>query len=349
MVAFCRYPAIMEIESGYNAANKAGEHMIKAEDFGMANGHAVTRYWLENAHKTRVAVLSYAGIVQEYSVLHAKRRVNLVTSLSTAQAYWDNPFQLCKQIGRVAGRIARGQFYLGNDSVQVPTNEKGNTLHGGPQGMSTQFYAGTINGDKLQLETTLTAANDGFPGDVTVTITYQLLEDDTLQVDYQAIATANSVFDPTLHIYFNLGKDFGKTRLWLPASERLEVDAAKLPTGAVVAAPRLFTHPQTLEAALDDLKVSGHNEIDDAFWVEPDENNVVAHLKRPDGITVQVKSRRNGLVVFTANPLAPDNPYDSLALEAQTLPDAVHHTKFGNVELRKGTPRHWRIAYSVLH
>lgn len=321
--------------------------MITQEKFGKIEDRPVYRYWLENKHQTKVAILSLAGIIQQFIVVTPAGPKNLVVSLPDATAYTKNPFQLCKQIGRVAGRIADGTAMVNKRAYRLPQNEGKNTLHGGKNGLSTKVLDGEILGDTLRLTTEFKQQEDGFPADAQFMIDYHLDDNNQLTMTYHATALGDTLIDPTMHIYWDLGAAFDKTRLFIPNNKRLEVNEEKLPTGAVYADEHLFTFPQTLRSALDYLALNGQTEIDDAFVVKADAAGKIAQLQRVDGININVLSKRNGLVVFTANPLAPDKPFSSVALEAQTLPDAVHHHKFGNVAVAANHSKSWQIAYQI--
>ena len=108
----------------------------------MYQGKEIERFTLTNANDTRVTILSLGGIIQEYSIMHNGQRENLVVNFDSAQEYADNPYQICKQIGRIAGRIKDARFELDGQEVQVPANENHNSLHGGDRGVGTQVFDG---------------------------------------------------------------------------------------------------------------------------------------------------------------------------------------------------------------
>ncbi|HFB4990663.1 TPA: hypothetical protein ACE8FG_001790 [Neisseria gonorrhoeae] len=91
-------------------------------DFGLIDGRAVTGYVLSNRRGTCVFVLDLGGIVQEFSVLADGVRENPVVSFDDAASYADNPFQINKQIGRVAGRIRGAAFDINGRTYRVPSD-----------------------------------------------------------------------------------------------------------------------------------------------------------------------------------------------------------------------------------
>ncbi|KQB49777.1 aldose epimerase, partial [Neisseria meningitidis] len=168
----------------------------------MIDGRAVTGYVLSNRRGTRVCVLDLGGIVQEFSVLADGVRENLVVSFDDAASYADNPFQINKQIGRVAGRIRGAAFDINGRTYRVEANEGRNALHGGSHGLAvTRFNAVAADGRSVVLRSRLQQSADGYPNDLDLDISYRLDEDNRLTVSYRATALGDTVFDPTLHIY----------------------------------------------------------------------------------------------------------------------------------------------------
>src|SRR5699024_10251207 len=169
----------------------------------MYQGKEIERFTLTNANDTRVTILSLGGIIQENSIMHNGQRENLVVNFDSAQEYADNPYQICKQIGRIAGRIKDARFELNGCEVQVPANENHNSLHGGDRGTRTQvfdWYQVASNEVTISLNLDLTV--DGFPGSSTLMINYILHDIDRLDVTYDMTAQSATVYDPTIHIYW---------------------------------------------------------------------------------------------------------------------------------------------------
>lgn len=325
--------------------------------WGTYNGKAVERFVLTNAKETRVAVLTLGGIVQEFSVVRNGYRENMVVNFDSVEDYVKNPYQICKQIGRVAGRIKDGQFMLNGQTVNVPTNEGPNTLHGGDHGTSTQLFEGYQTADnEVTLTLRMKATTDGFPGDAVVSINYLLTDDDRLTLTYDVTAQDETVYDPTLHIYWQLPENLQDTELRLNALRHMVVDGAKLPTGELepVSGAFDFTTTRSLSEAVQNLRQEqGQQGYDDGFNVEPSMTTPVAEItEHQRNLKVRVFSDRNGLIVFTADPKNGDHDaagvYNSLATEPQTLPDALHHPEFGEIRLRAGERKTMRMAFQIV-
>ena len=314
------------------------------EFFGLQNERAIRGRWLENARGTRVCVLDFGGIVQEYSLATETGRLPLVLSYTNASDYLLNPFKINKQIGRVAGRIAGAAFDLFGRRCPVEANEGHNCLHGGSRGLDRQtFQLEPIDGQHLRLRLALDEARDGFPGALDLTIDYQLAEDDRLILRYEATAHGDTVFDPTLHIYWRLPRGLHGCTLHIPQGEHIAVDAEKLPLNTDNNPAYDFRHARALD---DAVRTSGG--FDDIYRVPADIHQAAAILSTPD-YRVHLYGDRNGLIIFTAAPqdgTAHDaGTYDALATELQTLPNSLHRPEYGNIRLKDGARHQSTIIF----
>lgn len=314
------------------------------EFFGLQNERAIRGRWLENARGTRVCVLDFGGIVQEYSLATETGRLPLVLSYTNASDYLLNPFKINKQIGRVAGRIAGAAFDLFGRRCPVEANEGHNCLHGGSRGLDRQtFQLEPIDGQHLRLRLALDEARDGFPGALDLTIDYQLAEDDRLILRYEATAHGDTVFDPTLHIYWRLPRGLHDCTLHIPQGEHIAVDAEKLPLNADDNPAYDFRHARPLD---DAVRASGG--FDDIYRVPADIRQAAAILSTPD-YRVRLYGDRNGLIIFTAAPqdgTAHDaGTYDALATELQTLPNSLHRPEYGDIRLKDGARHQSTIIF----
>ena len=323
----------------------------------MYQGKEIERFTLTNANDTRVTILSLGGIIQEYSIMHNGQRENLVVNFDSAQEYADNPYQICKQIGRIAGRIKDARFELDGQEVQVPANENHNSLHGGDRGVSTQVFDGyQVSANEVTLNLNLDPTVDGFPGNLTLMINYILHDNDRLDVTYDITAQSATVYDPTIHIYWALPQGLKNVDVQINGDQRQEVDAEKIPTGKLLANKGTafdFSKPRDLAEAVETLrKEENQKGFDNGYAVEPSMTSPVVEINKKDQkVKIKVFSDRNGLVIFTADPQNGENDrqgiFDSLATEVQTLPDALHHDEFGNVRLAAGEHKQIKIAYQV--
>ncbi|MFT8728392.1 MAG: aldose epimerase family protein [Liquorilactobacillus ghanensis] len=326
---------------------------IEKSQIGSYQGQAVYKYKLINDYQNYIEVLSYAVTWHSF-VINGK---NLLAHFNKLEDYFGTPTYLCQAVGRVAGRISAGKAVLAGEKFQLPQNENKNTLHGGPHGFaSTNWPAEVIESEteiKLRFSKKITNEFDGFPNDLNVVITVSFDNLNQVKMTFTGQAEGITIFNPTNHAYFNLNDE--QTNLadhWLqiPGNQRLELNQAKLPTGRICQTEQTgydFSHGQELGAALRAIKQEvNRGELDDAFVVPAEMTQPVAVLtNQATKDEIQIFSNRKGLVVYSAD-LNSDGIFDALALEAQSLPDAVNHPEWNeDIVLKDGQTKTAEIVY----
>lgn len=329
--------------------------------FGTYQGQQVDRFVATNAQGTRMAVTTLGATWQEFSVLEGDQRQQLIFHYDQLADYVTTPYQLGKTIGRVAGRIKNGRFDVAGQAYQVPATELGNAIHGGPNGFSNLLFTGqsftTSDTCGVQLTRKITSDLDQYPGNLDLMVTFTLTADNTVEISFTGSSDADTLFNPTNHVYWNVTP--GQTSLdqqWLQinGSHRAALNTDKTPTGELLPVAGTaydFTTKTPLKAALAQLQqASGGIEFDDIYQVQPSSHRPIASLGDLAGKRqVDIYSRRNGLVIYTANPADPakqdQHQYSALATEAQVLPDSVHHPEFGSISLPAGVTQTTSIRY----
>ncbi|MCC5896115.1 MAG: galactose mutarotase [Alkalibacterium sp.] len=263
-------------------------------------------------------------------------------------------------IGRVAGRITKGQYTLAGKEYQLDINEGDNLLHGGPAGLDTKLWeveAETAESDaRLIFTYESPEGENGFPGNVSVKVTYTLTDENEWVINYEAKTDAPTLFNPTNHVYFNLTGDIKKTmldhQLKLKSEFYGSLGEENLPSGKlekVDGTPFDFrTFKAIKEAALSDhAQIKPLNGLDHPFVLNPNESGVQAILFDPEsGREVELYTDCNSVVIFTHNAEIDDyliegepaKQYAGITLETQTLPDAINQPGFGNIILRPEEP-----------
>lgn len=328
--------------------------MIEEEEhFGYIGNKEISKYILKNKQQTRVGILNLAGIIQEFSIVVNSKRKNLVVNFDTPNEYVENNFQICKQIGRVAGRIKGASFELDNMQYTVEANEGSNALHGGSHGLSTQILDAKITGNTLILFTRLKHEVDGYPGDIDLEISYSLDDDNCLSVGYKAKAIGSTVFDPTVHVYWRLPQGLKNSKLIIPTGQHVETDVENIPTGNFDTNEKYNLQKEKyLSNVIEELRSDEIAGLDDIYKVDASDDKVVARLTNmEDNINIDIFSNRNGLIVFTADPIDVANHdkgiYNAVATEAQTVSDSLHHPDFGDIRLYDGQEKNYEIKYKV--
>lgn len=237
-------------------------------------------------------------------------------------------------VGRFANRIAGGRFILDGVEHQVPCNDRGNALHGGPDGFFAREWTGRAVDGGVEFALVSPDAEMGFPGRVTATARY-LLQDRTVTVELVATTDAPTVVNLAQHTYFNLaGIESGTVlghRLSVAADRVLEVDSTGIPLPGVAG---LDGHRLDLRAGPELCQVDD-GRIDHCFWLSRGADSPAAELSDPaSGRRMWVHTDAPGLQVYTGEHLP--QPFNAVALEAQWLPDSPNRADFPSTVLRPG-------------
>jgi aldose 1-epimerase len=256
-------------------------------------------------------------------------------------------------IGRYGNRIAAGRFTLDGKPVTVRTSDRGNSLHGGPDGWDKALW--TIEShDPSSVTLTLVSpdGDQGFPGTVTASVTYSV-DGSTVRIAHAATTDAPTVLNMTNHTYFNLDGDGAGTidghTLEVHADHYTPVDATGIPLGdhvPVDGTPFDLRTPTALGPVLrlDEAQLADAHGIDHNFVVRGEGLRSVATLASPQTRTMlELVADQPGLQVYTGNALAGPGragrryrPGDGIALEPQLSPDTPNHPSWPSARLAPG-------------
>ncbi len=259
-------------------------------------------------------------------------------------------------VGRVANRLAGGRFTLDGETMAVPTNERGNTLHGGFEGFDRMPWTVEERSDThVRLALASPDGDGGFPGRVELTVTYAVSPGE-VRIDYAATSDRPTPFNVTNHAYLNLdGEGSGPVDdhvLRVPASAYTPTDAALVPTGEVLAVdgtPFDLREPRRLGdvLAVDDEQLRYGQGLDHNLVLDGSGLRLAARLEGAGGRALEVHTDQPGLQVYTGAHFdgtvvglsgRPYGPRAGIALETQGFPDAPNHEGFPDITLRPGTP-----------
>ena len=300
-------------------------------------------------------VLDYGATVQRLDVTDRLGRVrNVVLGHADLAAYLASWGYFGCAVGRYANRIARGRFTLDGTRYELSTNEGDNLLHGGRDGFDKRVWTiSDLSGNTVVLDLVSPDGDQGFPGELAVTVTYTLSPGE-VRIDYTATTSAATVLNLTNHSYFNLeGED-----AWSVEHHLLSIEADAytpttedyIPTGVAPVdgtafdwrAPRLIG--EQLRLADAQLVVGGG--LDHNMVIRGQGLRRHATLTAPaSGITLTVESDQPGNQAYTGNYLngrllgTSGRPYRQaagIALETQHYPDSPNHPGFPSTVLRPG-------------
>ncbi len=322
---------------------------MNIEKFGCHEAQDVFRISLRTESGTELAVLTYGAVLQDMTLplLRGQRRV--VLGFETLGAYVENSmWHLGSVPGRVANRIAGGQFSVDDAQYRIPKNQNNrHTLHSGTQGFGARNWtivSSTENAVTLALVSE--DGDQGFPGRLTTTVTYQLLAPTTLRIEYTATTTRPTPINLTNHAYFNLdgGGDILDHRLVLEADHYTPTDRDLIPTGEILAvegSPWDFRRERAIRFETENglfhydgnVVLRSHGMLTRAACVTSSQGD----------LSMEVWTTKPGLQFFdaatldlTASGLGGIRmvPRSGLCLEPQFFPDSIHKAHFPNCILR---------------
>lgn len=272
-------------------------------------------------------------------------------------------------IGRVAGRVSGARFELDGQQHMLASVDGCTCLHGGPAGFDTRPWQWLdVQNDRARLQLISPDGDQGFPGELRITVEYTLDDADALHVEYTATCDRASPVSLTHHPFWNLaGEGSGPVddhRLMLPASSFLELQPDLTPTGRrldVTGSAFDFRDERALGGGLsgrDDTQLQRAAGFDH-YWVldtqVPGALRLAARLHAPvSGRVLHVWSDQPGLQVYTGNFLdgslqgPSGRPYrarSAICLEPQGFPDATNRPEFPSIVLRPGEVYRNRIVY----
>ncbi len=340
---------------------------ITSAPFGVTTaGIPVTAYTLTNRHGCRAVVLDYGGTVQSLIVPDRDGTpTDVVLGYDSVADYERGSCYYGTFVGRYANRIAGSRFPLEGSEVQLTPNEGRNHLHGN---FCFEVYDAAVEGDSLVLRRTSPDGEDGYPGAVTLKLTYTLTEEDGLVLDYQASTDRTTVINLTNHSYFNLSGHASGTALdtvlQLNASRITEADSESIPTGVIRSLspedPFNFTVPKAIgrDIGADDPQLRFGNGYDHNYILDlPSLETPIATAVSPrTGILMDVYTTQPAVQFYSAN-FVQDDPVGhgkggavypqrgGFCLETQHYPDSPNRPEFPSTVLRPGEVYHQVTEY----
>ncbi|MBB3998077.1 aldose epimerase family protein [Aureimonas pseudogalii] len=212
---------------------------VTRQAFGrLTDGREVEIVSLRSASGFEARVISYGAVLQALHVADRDGQVaDVVLGHDDLAGYLASRDFFGATIGRYANRIAGGRFDLDGQTVEIEPNDGPNALHGGADGFDRQLWTIAETGtDFVRLERTSADGEGGFPGELSVSVTYRLAGEAALEIAFEARTTRPTVVNLTNHSFFNLGgvadvRDVLSHRITLVAETYLPIDAVSIPEG----------------------------------------------------------------------------------------------------------------------
>jgi aldose 1-epimerase len=344
--------------AGPAAADKPQPGVAKKPFGKTADGTPVDLYVLTNSNGMVAKIMSYGVTVTELHVPDAAGKVeDVVLGFDDLDGYLKgHPFFGCIA-GRVANRIAKGRFTLDGKEYKLAVNNGPNSLHGGKKGFDKVVWTGEAHrlteAAAVRFSYLSPDGEEGYPGNLKVTVTYTLTDQNELKIDYTATTDKATPVNLTNHSYFNLAGaksgDVLAQELMLAADNYTPTDATLIPTGEirpVKGTPLDFTKPTPIGARIRELKAT--NGYDHNFVINGGGKELTLGARARDpksGRVMEMWTTEPGVQLYTANGLDGSLKgkggvayvrHAGFCLEAQHFPDSVNHPEFASVILRPG-------------
>jgi galactose mutarotase-like enzyme len=330
---------------------------VDVTGFGeMPGGRPVRRIVLGSDPGPVVELITLGATVHRLEVTGGDgRRRNVVLGNATVADRLASSDYLGSTVGRYANRISGGRLRLGDQELRLPANDRGNTLHGGPDGFDSRLWEVVdAGGDHAHLRLVSPDGDMGFPGTLTCDVHYRV-DGDSVTVRMEATTDRPTVVNLTNHAYFNLdGEDAGTIDhhlLTINSDDYTPVDDTGIPTGgheSVEGTPFDFREPTAIGPVVRRRhpQVELARGVDHNFVVRGRGLRTAAVLESPlTGTRLELTTDQPGLQVYTGNFLDGSRPAiggglyrqgDGIALEPQLFPDSPHHPEWPSAVLEPG-------------
>lgn len=355
------------------AASSQSAQKLQQRPFGKTpDGQAVSLYTLRNASGMEVTITNYGGAITTIKAPDSKKKFgDVVLGFDSVEGYAskENTSYFGALIGRYGNRLAHGKFTLDGHTYQVPTNDGPNSLHGGAIGFNRRIWqakdASTANAPALELHYLSPDGEQGFPGNLNVTVRYTLGNRNDLRIDYSATTDKDTVLNLTNHSYFNLAGPGSGTVLnhsvMLAADQFTPVDGTLIPTGklqSVAGTPfdfrKLTRIGERIDAPDEQLKLGKGYDHNFVLNTGGDLTKAAARVEEPtSGRVLEVFTDQPGVQFYSGNFLNGQTKgiggayqfRSALCLETQHFPDSPNHPNFPSTVLKPGQQFHSTTIY----
>ena len=334
--------------------------------FGMTSkGEEARLFTIQNYKGMEIKVSDYGATLVQVRVPDKEGRLlDVVLGYDDVQGYEAGNAFFGATIGRVANRIGNGEFRLGGRTYELTRNDGQNTLHGGRDFYNKRIWkTGETQEDHVEFLMDSPSGDQGFPGNVKISVTYTLTKDNEVKIHYRAVPDADTLMNLTNHSYFNLSGHASGTVLdqevMLYADAYARADSQSIPTGEIVpvsGTPMDFRQLKPVGAEIEEAyealefgKGYDHN------WVLNGNGYRKAAFMRSkeSGIAMEVYTDLPGMQFYTANFVdhekgkagAVYNMRQAACFETQYFPDAVHKDHFEGPEVKAGEVYETTTAY----
>ncbi|MEH0152863.1 aldose epimerase family protein [Limibacter armeniacum] len=334
-------------------------------------GQATHLYTLTNSNGMQAAITNYGGRLVGLKVPDKKGKLtDVVVGFSSVQEFANSSERYFgATIGRYGNRIAKGTFTLDSKTYTLPTNNGPNTLHGGNKGFQDVVWeAKQLDAQTLELHYLSKDMEEGFPGNLDITVTYILTDENALQLDYKATTDKKTVVNLTNHAFFNLNGEGSGTilnhGLKVNASHYTPVDETLIPTGEIATVegtPFDFREITAIGARIEQENEQLKNGAgyDHNFVLDKPKDNqgmewVATVEGDKSGVVMEIYTEEPGLQFYSGNFMKGNNTFKNgikdefrtaFCLETQHYPDSPNQPDFPSTVLEPEQIYHTSSVY----
>lgn len=328
---------------------------VEKTAFGTTPHGEATLFILRNTNGTTLKMTDFGAIVVAFEFADKLGQLsNINLGFDSVAGYLQRHPYFGATVGRYGNRIANGKFTIDGTEYSLATNNGPNHLHGGIDGFDRFLWSTEVvesaDARGVRFSRTSPDGEEGYPGNLTVSVTYTLGNDDTLRIDYVATTDKATPLNLTNHCYWNLaGVGSGRIHdheLMITADGYLEVDAGAIPTGIVPVAGTPFDFTQTKTIGKDFAETPGDpNGYDHCYALRSQDGSLshAATARDPHtGRTMEVHTTEPGIQLYTGNFLDGSDgcgghgANTAFCLETQHYPDSPNQATFPSCILRPG-------------
>ncbi len=352
-------------------SGKMDAPMIQKSLFGkMANGTEVYEYALHNKLGAEAKIITFGARLVSLTMPDRNGKyADIVLGYDNLKSYVNSSDYFGSIVGRYANRIGGAEITLNGKTYKLSANERGNELHGGRYGFSQVVWSAkpldTKAGPALELTLISPDGDQGYPGKMTVHVTYTLTNNNELKIQYEATTDKETVINLSHHSYFNLTGDPHNTILGcllkINANSFTPINRQLIPTGKiekVAGTPLDFRKPTKIGSRINDnneqLKFAGGYDFNYVLNNYNGKMHEAADVYDPSsGRYMQEFTNQPGVQFYSGNFLNGQIGKDGIAyqkhaglcLEAQHFPDSPHEPQWPSVILKPGQVYHQTTIY----
>jgi len=328
---------------------------MKIESTPWGSSPEVQLTTITNSHGLSIQVSNWgATLVNVIMPDKEGQRDSIIAGYDTLEEYQQNSYFFGSSVGRFANRIGGAQFELSGKKHYLAVNDRGNSLHGGPEGFHRQIFSTEVveNSEAVTVRYSRLSPDgeEGFPGNLQTVFSYTLNENNQMILDFEAETDQTTLVNLTNHAYWNLegiGRSIEDQVIRLDADSYIEVDDLCIPTGnipSVEGTPFDLRSPLTFRETFQKQKEG----FDHCFILRQQKENQMEVFSPGRGRKMSIWTDQVGVQLYTCGMFPRSSTRGGVimenkgafCLEVQGVPDSINHKNFPQAILEPGQKYH---------